>query len=424
MKRITIAALVAAAFAPGLAGATTGYFSHGYGIKAQGMGGVGIALPQDALAPATNPAGLTMVGNRLDVGIEYFRPVRGAEIKGNAFPGVDGSFDGNDTNGFLIPDFGYSRMINPDLAVGVAVYGNGGMNTNYKQSPFAGFGGGNPAGVDLSQLFIAPTVAYKISPNHSIGLSLNFAYQQFGASGLQFLDNPMFSSSPGNVTNNGKDSSTGWGVRIGWTGQITPELTLGATYQSKTQMGKLDKYKGLFANQGEFDIPENYGVGFAYKVTPAFTVAADVEQINYSKVASVGNTVDCFFAGMCQLGSTNGPGFGWRDVTVYKLGVSYDYSPALTLRAGYAKLRQPIPASQTLFNILAPGVVEDHATLGATWALSSNSELSFMYMHAFKKDVNGSGSIPPGMPPAGFGGGEANLHMYEDSIGVSYGLKM
>ena len=35
--------------------ATNGYFSHGFGIKAKGMGGVGIALPQDAMAAATNP---------------------------------------------------------------------------------------------------------------------------------------------------------------------------------------------------------------------------------------------------------------------------------------------------------------------------------------------------------------------------------
>lgn len=50
--------LVALALAPFAAQATTGYFAHGYGIKAKAMGGVGIALPQDALAAATNPAGI------------------------------------------------------------------------------------------------------------------------------------------------------------------------------------------------------------------------------------------------------------------------------------------------------------------------------------------------------------------------------
>ena len=400
--------------------ATDGYFAHGYGMKAIGMGGVGIALPQDALAPATNPAGLTMVGNRVDFGAMIFHPVRGAEIQGSGNPPANGSYNGNDSASFVIPEFGYSRTIDPKLTVGVAVYGNGGMNTNYKHSPFAGYGGTNPGGVDLMQLFIAPTVAYKLNDTNSVGLSVNFAYQRFKAEGLDPFK--MASWSGNDVTNNGYDSSTGWGVRIGWTGQISPTVTLGATYQSKTKMGKLDKYKGLFANEGEFDIPENYGIGIAVKTTPKLTLAADVEQINYSKIAAVGNPVDSLFTGL-KFGDPNGPGFGWRDVTTLKLGASYQYRDDLVLRAGFNTLRQPIPESQTFFNILAPGVVEQHLTLGATWTLTNGNELTLGYMHAFKKEVSGSGSIPPGMPP-GYGGGEANLHMYEDSFGIAYGFKM
>ncbi len=162
MRKILISAGIAAALAPGVALATDGYFSHGYGMKSIGMGGVGIALPQDALAPATNPAGLTMVGNRLDIGLDWFRPTRGADIVNNG-AGMTGSYDGNDATDFLIPEFGYSRMLNPDMAVGIAVYGNGGMNTKYKSSPFAAVGGTSPTGVDLTQLFVAPTVAYKVN---------------------------------------------------------------------------------------------------------------------------------------------------------------------------------------------------------------------------------------------------------------------
>lgn len=422
MRKLALgAALAVVAGAPALAFATDGYFQQGYGMKANGMGGVGIALPQDALAPATNPAGLTMIGNRLDIGATWFRPVRGADISGNIFPGVNGSYGGNDTQNFILPEFGYSRMLDDRLAAGVAVFGNGGMNTNYRKSPFTGFGGSSPAGVDLVQIFVAPTVAYKITPTQSIGVSLNLAYQQFGASGLGFVSG--FSTDPANVSDNGKDSSSGWGVRFGWTGQVSDTVTLGATYQTKTRMGKFGKYRGLFANQGEFDIPENYGVGIAFKATPRWTLAADVEQINYSEIGSVGNPVDCLFAGKCMLGSTDGPGFGWRNTTVLKLGAAYEYSSKLTLRAGFNTLRQPVPDTQTFFNILAPGVIENHLTLGATWALSDTQELTVAYMHAFRKDVNGVNSIPPG-PPPGFGGGNADLHMYEDSLGIAFGLKM
>jgi long-chain fatty acid transport protein len=416
MRKVLLAAAAAAVLAPGAALATTGYFAHGYGIKAKSMGGVGIALPQDALAAATNPAGIAWVGNRMDVGVDWFKPDRGAEIAGSLNPAANGTYDGNDTSSFLIPEFGYNRVIDANWTWGVAVYGNGGMNTDYANNPFAKYmlGTGN-AGVDLMQLFIAPSVAWK-NGNHAFGASLILAYQRFKAEGIQGFAG--FSASPGNVSNNGYDDSTGFGVRLGWTGQVSPAVTLGATYQTKTKMSEFDKYSGLFANQGEFDIPENYGVGIAWKATPALVVAADVLQINYSDVAAVGNTADCFFAMACQLGSSNGPGFGWQDTTVYKIGLAYELKPGTTLRAGYIMLDQPIPASQTFFNILAPGVVEDHLTLGLTLAMSPTSELTFSYMHAFEKEVNGSGSIP-----MAFGGGEANLRMSQDSLGIAYGWK-
>ncbi len=116
--------------------ATDGYFAHGYGVKSQGMGGVGIALPQDAIAAAANPAGLGLVGDRVDFGVTWFRPQRETELVNTAGgSGVfDGKYDANDTENFIIPEFGYNRQINPDVTLGVSVYGNGGMNTDYKKT--------------------------------------------------------------------------------------------------------------------------------------------------------------------------------------------------------------------------------------------------------------------------------------------------
>jgi long-chain fatty acid transport protein len=416
ISKIAVSLIAAGVMASPLAYATNGYFSHGYGIKSKGMAGVGIALPQDSLAAATNPAGMVMVGDRIDLGLDWFKPNRGSEIVGNAF-GADGTYDGNDTSSFLIPEFGYNKMMNPDMSLGVSVYGNGGMNTDYASSPFTAFGGSNPSGVNLSQLFIAPTWAMKVNPDNAVGVSLNLAYQSFEANGLEPFQG--MSSDPTNVTNNGKDSSTGYGLRLGWTGKVSPMVTLGATYQSRTKMGKLTKYAGLFAEQGGFDIPANYGVGIAVAASPETTVAFDIQTIQYGDIKSIANTL----SEGGPLGADNGAGFGWENMTVYKLGVSHAYSAEFTVRAGFSTTKQPIPESQTFFNILAPGVVENHMTLGGTWTLANKSEVSLAYMHAFKKTVNGSNSIPPGAPP-GMGGGEANLNMDQDSLGIAYSWKM
>lgn len=403
-----VALVLAGILAAGTAGATNGYFQHGYGLKAKGMAGVGIAFPQDALAAATNPAGMVAVGNRIDFGADLFRPVRSTQITGA------GDFSGNGDSIFLIPEFGYNRMLSPTSSIGVSVYGNGGMNTSYETLNTATGGaifGAGKLGVDLMQLFIAPTYSVKVNPRHSLGVSLNLAYQRFKMEGIQNFAG--FSSSAGNLTNNGYDTSTGWGVRIGWLGQLSPTVSVGATYQSETRMSSFDKYQGLFAGQGDFDVPENYGIGIAVKASPATTIAADVQRINYSKVAAVGNSVNQLFVLGQPLGSSNGPGFGWRDMTVLKLGVSHAYSNNLTLRGGVSHGRQPIPGAETFFNVLAPGVIETHLTLGATWTLANKSELTLGYMHGFSKSVAGTGA------GTGF-----NLKMHQDSLGIAYGWKM
>jgi len=193
--------------------ATNAYFSSGFGIKADGMAGVGIALPQDALAAASNPAGIAFVDDRVDIGVELFIPNRWAEITGNG-AGRNGTYEGNGDKKFLIPNLGYNKNLGPDITVGIAVYGNGGMNTKYEKSPFGGsWGGTTPAGVNLGQLFFAPTVAYKYAENQSFGVSVLYAYQYFSAYGLQGFS--TVSNSPNNLTNRGLDTSSGWGARIG-----------------------------------------------------------------------------------------------------------------------------------------------------------------------------------------------------------------
>ena len=422
----SLAAAVSAAFVPLLlatpAQATNGYFSHGYGIKAIGMGGAGIALPQDAIAAAINPAGMAVLGNRVDFGVNWFSPSREAQLVGSPLPFNGTVYEGNESSNFFIPEFGYNQMLNDRMSLGVSVYGNGGMNTDYDK-PFPLFGQTRP-GVDLSQLFVAPTFGYRITPQHAVGISLNLAAQRFKAHGLENFTGdgsspmaPRFSMYPDQVTDNGYDWSYGVGVRIGYVGQFTPNFSVGLTYQSKTSMGEFDEYKGLFAGQGGFDIPANYGIGVAFTPMTGLTVAFDVLRIDYSGIRSINNPLlpNLFQA---PLGSDGGAGFGWEDVTAYKLGVQYAVNPQLTVRGGYNYGEQPIPQSETFFNFLAPGVVEDHWTLGATWTLANRSELSFAFMYAPSVTVNGVNSIPPA-----FGGGDIKLTMKQFSFGVAYGWR-
>ncbi|MDP1527433.1 MAG: outer membrane protein transport protein [Rhodocyclaceae bacterium] len=438
MKLKKLAVLIAAAGLSTSAFATNGYFSHGYGIKAKSMGGVGIALPQDAMAAATNPAGMALVGNKIDFGLDLFSPIRSATWTGTGTNPMNGAYMTvsaqeykSGKNLFAVPEFGYNRMINKDMSFGVVVYGNGGMNTDYGKVVIAGATTNTYS--NLEQMFIAPTIAWKINQNHSIGVSLNLVFQNFEARGLESFDNTNNTTAVGSVTNRGTDYSRGLGLKLGWTGKLTNSLTMGATYQPKTSMTRFDKYKGLFAEQGKFDIPETLGIGFAYQANDKLTVAGDVVQINYGDIKSLANNGDAFpsLAGT-PMGGNNGSGFGWKDQTVFKIGMTYQYAPDLMLRAGYNYAKAPIGNTQTFFNILAPATVESHLTLGATWALANKSELTVSYMHAFNNKIsgpsNGNGTCGDsiGTCPAQtrVAGHPVDLKMHQNAIGIAYGWKM
>jgi len=421
MKPATVKTLVVvvALNIPMAAMATNGYFSHGIGMKSMGMGGVGIAMAQDSLASATNPAAATLVGNRIDFGLNLFVPSRESTISGNAFPGVDGTYDGNETSMFLIPEIGYNLGLGNDMAFAITVVGRGGMNSDYDKS--IGLFGSSKPGIDLAQLYISPTFAMKLNQDHSVGITLNAIYQRFKADGLEnFANAPPAGPSvdPTNVTGNGYSRSTGFNIGLGWVGKVSPTVTVGAMYTSKADMSEFDEYAGLFAEQGDFDIPATLGLGIVVDVNPDVMVAFDVVKIYYSDVSAVNNPLSNLGAG--GLGTDGGAGFGWEDMTVYKLGMSWNYQSDWVLRIGWNHGKQPIPSSETLFNILAPGVVEDHLTFGTTWTLTNNAELTLMYMHGLENEIKGSGSIFPGMPP-GMGGGEADIKMSQNAFGIAYG---
>lgn len=372
--------------------ATDGYFDHGYGVKAKGLGGAGVAFAQDSMAVATNPAGLVDVADSHQVGLTWFAPDRSVTVNGN-------TFDGNEDGSFYIPDFSYKTTLSSGAAFGLAIFGNGGMNTGYQTALFdvnPGVASSNTS-MDMSQLFIAPTWSWRNESGHAFGVSAILAGQRFKATGLEDFG----------IANAGYDSSFGGGARLGWTWQASQNLKVGATYQSRLWMTKFDKYAGLFAEQGDFDIPSNYAVGFAYKVDSSLTWAFDVERIHYSEVNSVGNPG----SSPGGFGASNGPGFGWKDVTVIKTGLAYEVSPTLTVRVGYNHTTQPIGSSEIFFNQLAPGVVRHHATLGATWQANASTEVSFFYAHAFNETVSGNIGVP------------ASLRMDQDSFGLSLNWK-
>jgi long-chain fatty acid transport protein len=274
-------------------------------------------------------------------------------------------------------------------------------------------------------------LSYKVNDQHTVAASLNIVYQTFKATGLDWFNqytsaattsaynantplNPWTYQGDGaNPGDHGVDESTGVGVKLGWSGKLSDGLTAGAFYQPKTAMSKFDAYKNLFAQAGGFDIPETYGVGVAIKANPKTTVAFDVTQISYSGIKSLAN-LNSHNPNNTDLGAEDGKGFGWSDMTVYKLGVAHQLDDITTVRAGWNYGKQPIAKGQLDFNLLAPAVVEHHFSAGLTRALDKDSSVSMHAMYAPTVTLTGSSADGSGTSYI------SKLEMSQYEIGVQY----
>ena len=438
----------------GTAFATNGYFTHGVGTQSKGMAGTGVGSNADmgAIMSASNPALGVFVSDQWEAGLSIFSPRRSYVANddsqfnggfvplpgGGQFPSftiTPGEIDSS-SEYFPIPYVAKNWSLQNDGNITAAFYGRGGMNTDWDDAnssatsylcgantdgtPVTGPGPycAGEAGVDLSQAFIALNYSAMTSDNFAWGIGPVFAVQMFEAKGVQTFApitktcadgfNPATQecgTNPTSLSDNGHDLSYGWGFAGGiWWG-LTDTFSLGLAYQSKMSMSEFDDYSDLFAEAGGFDIPSSIKGGVSFVATDALRINFDVEHTAYSDVKSINNPMQNLFG--CPtlpfggqdlescLGGGAGGGFGWEDMTTYKIGFEWASSESNTWRFGYSYGEQPIQSADVIFNILAPGVMEQHITFGLTHKRPRGGVWNFSFMYAPENSVTGPSFFDP-----------------------------
>jgi long-chain fatty acid transport protein len=459
---LTATAVAVGLSVAGNAFATNGYFTHGNGTKNKAMAGAGIALPEDAIDVTNNPAVAPFVGDQLIGGVSVFSPIRKYETSasmanGGCFPGMGCAFTigpnslKSKSNYFYIPHISWSKQLDNGNALGISFYGRGGMNTDWQggsatfdpDGPMGPapvmtlpgtygdglFGGNGKAGVNLSQAFLDVTWAKQFNDNFSFGVSAVLVAQMFEANGVrtfaqytQTFANSGGAEFPQNLSNNGTDWSYGYGLKVGIHAPINDMFSFGAMYQTKIWMTEFDDYADLFADQGGFDIPADLKLGVTWHASEALDLSFDIEHIWYSDVGSVGNPIANIFmcptAGMggtdtayC-LGGNKGAGFGWDDMTVYKVGLKWSNNEDWSWRLGYSYGEQPIPNSEMTFNILAPATIEQHFTGGFTLERTPGRQFNMALMYAPNSSVRGVQNFDPSQT--------VQFEMYQWELEASY----
>lgn len=419
IRKTCVAAATLALMTPMLAQATNGMLLEGYGPIAAGMGGVAMALDNGMAAAANNPATLALMkgGARLDLALGHLGP------KVSSSAGPMGARSGG--TAYEMPAIGYGRR-SGDLVYGLAMFAQGGMGTEYSADSFLAMGSGRDVRSELGVGRVIAPLAWKLNQDFSLGGSLDLVWStldmRMAASGAQL--GQMVSGASGNLAQalpalggapwarvdfsdnskfSGEAVATGWAGKLGFHYQATPTLAIGGSWHSKTALhdmqtgagaASLSAYGG-FKDQGRikvlnFQMPSQLALGAAWQASPTLLLAADVKRVAWGAVMdalrmryeSAGMGGDVSFA-LPQ---------AWRDQTITAVGMAWQASPTLTLRAGYNHAANPIPDAYV--NPLFPATVTSHYSLGFSLATGERGELSAALTKAPTSTVTaGSGVV-------------------------------
>lgn len=383
--------------------AIVGYFIEGTGIRSLGMAGTAAGNPQEASVIASNPAGISFLQDRIDVGMSWFNPERHY-----TYTIPEKSRIISQRTEFLVPTFGALKHLDECNSIGIALIARG-LSTSYpNDNPVFGAGKLNQVtGLDYLHMVFAPTYSRKIGDRFAVAISLLAGVQRIYLKGLQGFK--AFSSSPNHVSNRGYDYAGGAGAQVGIMGQLTDSIKVGVSYASKVFMSKFSEYRGLLAEHGKLDIPAQFFAGISWNYNDSLLIAFDYQRIFYGQVPSLHHSITRI--GPDNLGTNGGAGFGWNDVNVYKVGLNYVINCNWEARVGYAYGDKPYSSKQVDPNILAPAITQHHFSMGGTYHINCYSQLDFFYAHAFQRRIRGQSQ---------FGLGTITEKTLINQVGMSY----
>lgn len=363
MKRsIKIAVAAAIALSATSAFATNGDNLIAVGAKARGMGGAGIGMSHGAESALANPAMISTVkGTEISFGGTIFMP----DVETNVGMG-QGSLK-SDADLSVIPEVAVAQKVSDSFTWGIGMFGTAGMGTDYRNEA-AGTGNFNMV-TNLQLMQFAVPLAYTTN-----GFSIAVApILQYGSLDINYYSPSALANGTNYSSTKGVAQDLGTGYSVGAAYNMN-NLTLGAVYKSAIDMqykGQISKAMFDFGMTGSDNLeqPAEMGVGASYTMD-GHTLAVDYKKIKWSDAKGYKD-------------------FGWDDQNVYVIGYQYAQD-AWAVRAGWNHAKSPIKELSgsanaqkiNMFNLLGfPAIVEDHYTLGGSYAFTKVTSLDLAYVY-------------------------------------------
>ena len=217
-----------------------------------------------------------------------------------------------------------------------------------------------------------PTLAYKITPEISIGVGAQVEYLRTRFNNLMQISPPVPSLDA---------DSWGAGATAGILWQPSPITSIGLGYRSEITQdlsGRISTPAFGAPASGSVTLPGQLTLSGRQAMTDRLTVLGSVEWLDQSSVGNVAvNSASC--GGVCETLH-----FNYRDQWLFALGAEYAYSPSLTVRTGVSYEISPV--DNGIRDITIPDSNRIGVSVGGTYKVSDRLKFDLAYQHLFFED--------------------------------------
>lgn len=389
-KMFALAALLLLAFCSVVH--ASGFLIYEHGARATALAGTLAARGGDPSVMVYNPAGLTALGGtRFSVGTTLIFPT-GTFAGANPAPGYGVTEDYRDRM-FYPSNLYVSHQLTDKLTAGLAVFNPYGLETDWI-NPESFSGRYLSFKSALKSFYFNPTLAYKLSPDLSVGAGLQVVYAsvQINRYNGSTINGKLYDTAKIKLDGG---SNIAYGFNGGLRFEATSKITIGVAYRSKVDID-IDDAKATFTQipiSASLDpvvaagLPKNQkatatttfpsilSLGVGYKVTDKLDVAVDAVLTDWS----VFDKLTINFPEDASLTSVTKE--DWKDAWSYRVGAEYQFNDKLALRAGY--LRDMTPQPKASMSPLLPDADRHDVTFGFGYKLNERITLDVANMLVF-----------------------------------------
>ncbi|MFZ7223966.1 outer membrane protein transport protein [Avibacterium avium] len=352
------------------------------------------AIADNASVVATNPALMTLFKtNQFSAGGVYVD----SKIR------VDGTVttplgtvnaDNNDVvPGALIPNMYFVSPINDKFAIGAGMNVNFGLKSEYNSDYSAGVYGGK---TDLSAINLNLSGAYRVTQGLSFGVGVNAIYAKAKIERTVGALAPLLRVSSDTKLLELQDKNA-WG--FGWNAGLVYEFNernrIGIAYHSKVDIKFKDRnalsyvpytnrpYVG--AGSLTLNLPGYWEISGFHQLTDAFAVHYSYKYTEWSRFKNLHATYESVPAQSSNGNLAFHKEERYRDNTRVAIGASYLVNDKLTLRAGLAYDEAAAPTEYASASI--PDTDRTWYSLGVTYKFTPELSVDFGFAHLRGKKV-------------------------------------